>query len=506
VKRQYRDCSLAACHQPFDVVMNCGSRCMDGCGVSLLHCIAQPAADELSLPTYAFFISSTRKLNIINICYFYFVSPIVLLNNTITHLFDTIIIIDNMTATALSPSSPNNTRAVAVSMAISLSACLLWIATTTTSNHNDGDSITPLLDGDAYMHRRLYSILAEDHKVPELFPFEPTDYVGFVAMILGLILAAGAGIGGGGLLVPIFILVFGFCIKHAIPLASVTVLGGAIANNLLNANKCHPNHPSRPAIDWDLILQLEPMTIAGALIGADLNDVLPPQVLVVLLFLLLSLTAYKTLQKACKLHQQESEAFLKGEELDGLIKSPDGTASTSSCNNSVDDVERSHIYYNGNGAETKYGSVSATSNGHAVVLNAQPSFGPDQVQQAFVSASKLTALFAVVTILNLLKGGPGEDGGGPAGLPQCGPKCFWMTEVFIFVLIIAFAYWTRRTILKRMEEGGPALSEIEWNEHNTLVYPLYANVAGLVAGMFGVGGGIIKGPLMLALGTCQVAH
>ena len=77
-----------------------------------------------------------------------------------------------------------------------------------------------------------------------------------------------------------------------------------------------------------------------------------------------------------------------------------------------------------------------------------------------------------------------------------------MTEVFIFVLIIAFAYWTRRTILERMESGGPALSEIEWNEHNTLVYPLYANVAGLVAGMFGVGGGIIKGPLMLALGTC----
>ena len=46
------------------------------------------------------------------------------------------------------------------------------------------------------------------------------------------------------------------------------ILGGAIANNILNASKVHPNHTERPLIDWDLILQLEPMTIGGALIGA----------------------------------------------------------------------------------------------------------------------------------------------------------------------------------------------------------------------------------------------
>ena len=75
-------------------------------------------------------------------------------------------------------------------------------------------------------------------------------------------------IGGGGILVPIYILLLQFPVKHAIPLASITVLGGAIANNILNASKVHPNHSERPLIDWDLILQLEPMTIGGALIGA----------------------------------------------------------------------------------------------------------------------------------------------------------------------------------------------------------------------------------------------
>ena len=45
-------------------------------------------------------------------------------------------------------------------------------------------------------------------------------------------------------------------------------------------------------IDWDLILQLEPMTIAGALIGAALNDFLPDLVLVVFLLILLSKNKY----------------------------------------------------------------------------------------------------------------------------------------------------------------------------------------------------------------------
>ena len=37
--------------------------------------------------------------------------------------------------------------------------------------------------------------------------------------------SAGGGIGGGGVLVPILILVMGFTIKAAIPLSSVTILG-----------------------------------------------------------------------------------------------------------------------------------------------------------------------------------------------------------------------------------------------------------------------------------------
>lgn len=42
--------------------------------------------------------------------------------------------------------------------------------------------------------------------------------------------------------------------------------------------------------------------------------------------------------------------------------------------------------------------------------------------------------------------------------------------------------------------------DVEWNPVNTLRYPAICFFAGFFAGMFGVGGGIVKGPLMLEMG------
>lgn len=108
--------------------------------------------------------------------------------------------------------------------------------------------------------QRLLTLLDEEEEIPSLYPILAKDYVGFVVAILALMLAAGGGIGGGGILVPIYILILDFPVKHAIPLVSATVLGGAVANNLLNARREHPNHSTRTCVDWDLLLQLEPMT------------------------------------------------------------------------------------------------------------------------------------------------------------------------------------------------------------------------------------------------------
>jgi hypothetical protein len=60
-----------------------------------------------------------------------------------------------------------------------------------------------------HVHHPVYE---ESHA--SLFPLTTSDRLGFFFAIIGLMVAAGGGIGGGGILVPIYILVMGFSPKH----------------------------------------------------------------------------------------------------------------------------------------------------------------------------------------------------------------------------------------------------------------------------------------------------
>lgn len=41
--------------------------------------------------------------------------------------------------------------------------------------------------------------------------------------------------------------------------------------------------------------------------------------------------------------------------------------------------------------------------------------------------------------------------------------------------------------------------DIQWSERNSILYPAVSSLAGLVAGMFGVGGGIVKARIAVLL-------
>lgn len=61
-------------------------------------------------------------------------------------------------------------------------------------------------------------------------------------------------------------------------------------------------------------------------------------------------------------------------------------------------------------------------------------------------------------------------------------------------------YLVKRWQLKQQLNYQYVEGDIEWNPVNTIRYPFICCFAGFFAGMFGVGGGIVKGPLMLEMG------
>lgn len=166
----------------------------------------------------------------------------------------------------------------------------------------------------------------QQHK--KLWPLDMMDWLTLAVATVAIFVAAGGGIGGGGVLVPLYAsllgereafacllhvialkahlqggsqchrhradclapakkhlrasaaasvtlmtshaLLAGFPAKYAVAMSNFTIVGGACANLLFNINRRHSFKP-KPLIDWDLILVMEPATILGALIGGYLN-------------------------------------------------------------------------------------------------------------------------------------------------------------------------------------------------------------------------------------------
>lgn len=344
----------------------------------------------------------------------------------------------------------------------------------------------------------------EEHAT--LFPLTSSDYYGCFFATIGLMIAAGGGIGGGGILVPIYILVMGFSPKHAIPLSNITVFGGALANTFLNAKKRHP-HADRPLVDWDLILVMEPLTIAGALMGAFLNKVLPEELLTFLLVALLSFTAYNTLKKATKMYKIESELITdsKESELTTIANAEETDDAEEAEDSLLDNME----LHDGERRSVNDLNVDEERDDNAYVTmqdSTEQELAKIMEEEKEAPMGNITALvimFVVVLFINVMKGGGAFPS--PLGI-KCGSKSFWAANVFMLAWIFTISLMARAYLVRRYEKKERCgyqyvEGDIKWDSRTTIIYPIICALAGFFAGMFGVGGGIVKGPLMLAMGV-----
>jgi uncharacterized membrane protein YfcA len=115
----------------------------------------------------------------------------------------------------------------------------------------------------------------------------------------------------------------------------------------------------------------------------------------------------------------------------------------------------------------------------------------------------LIIVFIGVFICNMLKGGGNFPS--PVGI-ACGSLGFWVLSLITLPWIFFISWIVRKDLIEMYytkEACGWKYLEgdIKWDEKATVKYPLLCSFAGLCAGMFGVGGGIVKGPLMLEMGV-----
>lgn len=329
--------------------------------------------------------------------------------------------------------------------------------------------------------------------------WDTQDIVAFCCAAVLIMIAAGGGIGGGGVLVPTYIFVLGFEPKYAIPLSNCTILGSSLSNLVLNVSKRHPK-ADRPLIDWDIMLMMEPLTIAGAVCGTFINVLSPPWLITIMLVILLSATAYKTLNKGIQRFREESIALEAKESAPKLTVSEGGEYKTLEDGGRIPD-----------------GASNAVSVTEAKLLEADE---PDprmikaqrEDNQTYIDilkgeqnhpAWKVLIMFLVtggMLLCTVLKGGGDIN---PLNL-GCHDTLYWILTLSAIPYVLIFCWIGRTHLLKvfyaKKDCGYEYLDkDVEWNETNTIRYPLLCSIAGLAAGMFGIGGGIVKGPLMLEM-------
>jgi len=331
--------------------------------------------------------------------------------------------------------------------------------------------------GDIDLARRLTggnATGATGHK--DLLPLNSRDYFTLGFSAVGLVIAAGGGIGGGGILVPLFMLITRFDPKSAIALSNFTILGGSISNIMFNIRKVTSDN--RLLIDWDVIVMMEPSTIAGAVIGSFLSKYLPDFVLTVSLCLVLSLLSWRTLSNGIKMYSKENVQFAKDEDSDenALV---DARYADSDEDEDDEGPDCCEIIY-----RTPWGRVAL-----------------------------LVLCFVGCVALTILKG---NSNGSIIGV-TCGTPIFWFLSFANVPWVILFMFLFRCMVLSALDEedgmeemslSGAEVKEVQkinWDERNTIVYPVICTIAGLFAGLFGVGGGIVKAPLMLELGMCPAS-
>ena len=132
-------------------------------------------------------------------------------------------------------------------------------------------------------------------KHKNLWPPTITEIGGIIVLIFISVLASASGIGGGGIIVPLNLILLKFEAKEAIALSNGIILCNGLTKSFIGLFRSHPTIPKRTIIDYNIILVLMPSILLGAFIGSIVGEMAPTIFQLALLLVILFFTVLKSL-------------------------------------------------------------------------------------------------------------------------------------------------------------------------------------------------------------------
>lgn len=286
----------------------------------------------------------------------------------------------------------------------------------------------------------------------------PITAAAFLCFIAASISSAG-GIGGGGLFIPILTIVAGLDLKTASSFSAFMVTGGSIASVGCNFIS------GKNLIDYDIALLMEPCMLLGVSVGVICNIVFPEWLITALFAVFLAWCTFKTCKSAVGFWVLESEEMRRNK--NGLVR------------------EEACVI---TGAELDLKEPLLIEEGNF------------RLGIPWMKLAVLILVWFSFFAVYLLRGN--REGQSITSIEPCGAG-YWILSSLQIPLAMVSTTW----ILNK--KGSPhdqtsIQQGIETQKRggtlNKLTFPIMALLAGVLGGVFGIGGGMLISPLLLQVG------
>lgn len=313
----------------------------------------------------------------------------------------------------------------------------------------------------------------------------------------------------------------------AAALSSTCITASNLVLVVLGIRTKHPLRPQSPAVDWDVVLVLAGPLLVGAMVGPFLSIMLPQLVTQALQACLMFPTSWLLIKKARTAWRADTER-LAAEKLAAAAKKvdespPQSPRSTLFVVNPLTSSMSSIVTTCS--LETEPDDSAGSTAGSTAPLRARKSstVAVDELEalhadvQAVQASDKrvlppVPVLLATALALSLTATRVG------AAFVRCGSVAFWLITVSYVPVAVAGWLVARSRALAKLDVIARAAphaallglpdpffaGRVAFTPRNTIWLPALSVVAGVLAGMLGIGGAVVMNPICLALGAWLV--
>ena len=318
----------------------------------------------------------------------------------------------------------------------------------------------------------------EELESESIFPLTTKEIIGIILIIVIAGLASTGGMGGGPLLTSILIIFFYYTINQAIAVVYGLVFAGSLGNFINVVGRRDPK-TNKPLINYDLALLCMPTMILGANIGVIFGRMAAPIVIILGIVALTAFNLARVFKKAKKQFREESQ-----------------------------DQETKNIplaHFNNSVSFDRFSENAGD----------QGDFDPEladilKKEHKLFPKSKYGILFGLllsVMILSLLRGSQKFDS--IINVEYCRVG-YWGVHAFTIGLCLLIFFFNKTHLKKniqiKQEHNNDSQQEefhhedFELNDTNLRKLTALSAVAGILAGLLGIGGGMLMNPTLLGMG------